>query len=477
MHVAVVGGGVAGLAATLRLLRQAPDVEVTLFERRGRLGGQIHTKHVDGFVIEAGADSFLTRKARGVGLCEELDVAGRLVARQAQHAGTFVRHGGALHPLPEGLTGMIPTRLDVLAKSALLPAEARAALTDECLAPVPRDRREESIAEFVTRRFGRDVYERIVEPLMAGIYGGSGERLSLDATFPNLRDLERRYGSVTRGLNALRDQGAANVTTPFVSFAGGMGELVERLEARLGEASILTNVEVVALEPRAGEGFVLVLGDNARVEADAVILATPAPATARITRALDRELSELHGAIAYGASVTVSVAFRERDLPRPIAGYGYVVPRVEGSDVVACTVASNKWPGRAPEGDALFRVYLRAHAGGDITDRTDDALVDAARRELKESYGIAPAPVLVCVDRWPVAIPQYTLGHGSRVAGIRGRLADHRALFVAGAAYTGVGIPDCIASGEAAADTALVYCGADRTAAGRSSSQQSRIGS
>ena len=243
-----------------------------------------------------------------------------------------------------------------------------------------------------------------------------GERLSLDATFPNLRDLERRYGSVTRGLNALRDTSAVNDTPPFVSFAGGMGELVEHLEARLREASILTNVEVVALEPRTGEGFVLVLGDNARVEADAVILATPAPATARIMRALDRELSELHAAIAYAASVTVSVAFRERDLPRPVAGYGYVVPRVEGSDVVACTVASNKWPGRAPEGHALFRVYLRAHDGGDITGKTDDALVDAARRELKEMYGIARAPVLVRVGRWPVAIPQYTLGHGGRVA-------------------------------------------------------------
>jgi oxygen-dependent protoporphyrinogen oxidase len=441
---------------------------VTLFEKQERLGGEIHTEHVDGFVIETGADSFLTRKARGVGLCEELGVAGRLVARQAQHAGTFVRHGGALHPLPEGLTGMIPTRLDALAESTLLSAGARAALADERLAPVPVDGREESIAEFVTRRFGRDVYERIVEPLMAGIYGGHGERLSLDATFPNLRALERRYGSLTRGLNGLRDEGAVNATPPFVSFAGGMGELVEHLEARLRQATILTSVEVVAVEPRAGEGFVVVLGDDARVEADAVILATPAPTTARITRALDRELSELHSTITYGASVTVSVAFRERDLPRPVTGYGYVVPRVEGSDVVACTVASNKWPGRAPAGHALYRVYLRAHDGGDITCTTDDALVDVGRRELKDTYGIAAVPVLVRVGRWPVAIPQYTLGHGARVAHIRGRLAAHRALFVAGAAYAGVGIPDCIASGEAAADAALVSCGAADRAGGAS---------
>lgn len=457
MRIAVVGGGITGLAAALRLLRRAPDAEVTLFERGERLGGKIHTERVDGFVIEAGADSFLTRKARGVGLCEELGLSGRLVARQAQHAGTFVRHGGALHPLPEGLTGMIPTRIDALTDSALLSPGARAALADERSMPASSDPREESIAGFVTRRFGRDVYERIVEPLMAGIYGGDGERLSLDATFPQLRDLERRYGSVTRGLVASREEGVVGAAPPFVSFAGGMGELIELLETRLSDASIQTKVEVVALEPRAGGGFALALGDGAGVEADAVILATPAPATARITGDFDRELSELHAAIGYASSVTVSLAFRERDLPRPVAGYGYVVPRVEGSDVVAVTVASNKWPGRATDGHALFRVYLRAHDGGDITCETDDALVGASRRELKETYGVAAAPMLLRTGRWPAALPQYTLGHGGRVAHIRERLAAHRGLFVAGAAYTGVGIPDCIASGETAADQALAH--------------------
>jgi oxygen-dependent protoporphyrinogen oxidase len=460
MHIAVVGGGVAGLASALRLLRRAPGAEVTLFEKADHLGGEIHTERVDGFVIEAGADSFLTRKARGVGLCEELGLAGRLVARQAQHAGTFVRYGGVLHPLPEGLTGMIPTRIDSLTESALLSASGRAALADEPSLPAATDRREESIARFVTRRFGREVYERIVEPLMAGIYGGDGERLSLDATFPRLRDLERRHGSVIRGLSASSEEGAVTAAPPFVSFAGGMGELIDHLESRLCDASILTSVEVVALEPRAGGGFVLVLGDGARAEADAVILATPAPATARIMRGFDRELSDLHAAIAYGSSVTVSLAFSERDLPRPVAGYGYVVPRVEGSDVVGVTVASNKWPGRATAGHALFRVYLRARHGGDITSETDDTLVRAARRELRKTYGVGAPPMLVRTSRWPSAVPQYTLGHVGRVSHIRDRLAAHRGLFAAGAAYAGVGIPDCIASGEAAADEALVHCGA-----------------
>ena len=467
MHVAVVGGGVTGLVAAVRLLRRAPRAAVTLFEKAERLGGEIHTERVEGFVIETGADSFLTRKPRGVGFCNELGLAGRLVARQAQHAGTFVRHGGALHPLPEGFTGMIPTRIDSLTQSALLSPSGREALAQERSMPAPTHWREELIAEFVMRRFGREVYERIVEPLMAGIYGGNGERLSLDATFPQLRDLERRYGSVIRGLAASRQQGDA--APPFVSLAGGMGELIEDLEARLRDASIQTSVEVVALAPRAGGGFVLLLGDGAHIEADAVILATPAPTTARITRGFDRELSELHAAIAYGSSVTVGLAFRERDLPQPVAGYGYVVPRVESSDVVGCTVASNKWPGRAPEGHVLFRVYLRAHDGGDITEKTDNALVDAARRELKATWGVVAAPVLVRMGRWPVAVPQYTLGHVGRVARIRKRLAVYRGLFVAGAAYAGVGIPDCIASGEAAADEALVHFGAtDRVPRGAS---------
>ena len=466
MRVAVVGGGVTGLTAALRVVRRAAGAEVTVFEKNAHLGGKILTERVDGFVIEAGADSFLSRKPRGVGLCEELGIAGRLVARRPEHAGTFVRHRGALHPLPEGFTGMIPTRIDSLAESTLLSPEGRAAMAHERAVPAPSEPGEESIAEFITRRFGREVYERIVEPLMAGIHGGDGEQLSLDATFPQLREFERRYGSVVRGLVASREEVAIEDAPPFVSFASGMGEMIAHIASRLGGASIRTGVEVIAVEPRPRGGFTLVLDDGANVGADAVILAAPAPATARIVQALDRELSELLALIAYVSAATVSLAFRARDLPRPVAGYGYVVPRVEGSDVVACTIASNKWPGRAPEGHALLRVYFRARDGGDITREGDDALVRAARRELESTYGVTAPPALVRVGRWPSALPQYTRGHGARVARIRDRLLRHPGLFVAGAAYTGVGIPDCIASGEAVADAAVVVAagGAARAA-------------
>lgn len=457
MRLAVVGGGVTGLTAALRVASRAADAEVTLFDKHARLGGEILTERADGFVIEAGADSFLTRKPRGVGLCEELGLAGRLVARRPEHAGAFVRHQGALHPLPEGLSGMIPTRLDALAGSTLLSPDGRAAIAHERVVPALADPVEESIAEFVTRRFGREVYERIVEPLMAGIYGGNGEQLSVDASFPQLREFERRFGSVGRGLEASRKEKETSIgdAPPFVSFAGGMGEMIEHMASRLGGAAIRGGVEVIAVESRGSDGFTLALDTGGTMAADAVIIATPAAATASLVQALDRELAELHAQIEYASAVTVSLAFRARDLPRPVNGYGYVVPRIDGSDVVACTIVSNKWPGRAPEGYALFRIYLRGRDGRDITRENDDALVGAARRELGSVYGIAAAPVLVRVSRWPAALPQYSRGHGARVARIRERLGRHPGLFVAGAPYAGVGIPDCIASAEAAADAAV----------------------
>ncbi len=467
MRVAVVGGGVTGLTAALRVARRSGDAEVTLFDKNAQLGGEILTERVSGFLIEAGADSFLTRKPRGIELCEELGLAGRLIARRAEHAGAFVKHGGRLHPLPEGLTGMIPTRVDSLAESTLLSPEGRAAIAHERTVPAPTDPAEESIAEFVTRCFGREVYERIVEPLMAGIYGGDGERLSVDATFPQLKEFESRFGSVVRGLEASRKGTAVEDPPPFVSFADGMGEMIEQLASRLGGGAIRRGVEVIAVEPRAGDGFTLVLDAGATMTADAVILATPASATARMVQALDRDLSELHAQIEYASAVTVSLAFRTRDLPRPVNGYGYVVPRIEGSDVVACTIVSNKWPGRAPAGYALFRTYFRGRDGRNITGEDDDALIRAASRELESIYGVAAAPALVRIKRWPAALPQYTRGHSDRVARIRNRLRFHPGLFVAGAAYTGVGIPDCIASGEAAAEAAVALGAGREPSTGR----------
>jgi oxygen-dependent protoporphyrinogen oxidase len=451
-RVVVVGGGIAGLAAALRLQRLRPGGEITLVERRPRLGGTILTEHVDGFVIEAGPDSFLARKPRGVGLCEELGLAGRLIARDPRDGRTYVRLGGDLRPLPAGLTGMVPTRLDTLASSGILSPDGLARFARESEVPAEVGDRDESIAAFITRRMGREAYERLVEPLMSGIYAGDGEQLSLAATFPNLRHLEREHGSVTRGLLAGSGEGAG-ARPPFLSLRGGMAELTAAVAARLTETTVITGQAVTSLRRRSGgAGYELQLAGGDSLAAEAVVLTTPAYVTADLVTALDPALATAHTEIPYGSSALVTLAYPASALSRPLDGYGYVVPRVEGSDVLACTWSSSKWEGRAPDGQALVRVYLGRFGRRDVTADSDDELVATARGEIAITLGPAAEPSLTRVHRWPRGMPQYVLGSLERLAGIERRLADHPGLALAGAAYRGVGIPDCIASGEAAAE-------------------------
>ena len=265
-RVVVVGGGMAGLAAALRLERTSPDTEVVLVESRPRIGGTILTEEVSGFLIEGGPDSFLARKPRGIGLCEELGLTCELITRVARHRRTYVRLGGELRALPEGLTGMIPTRLEALASSGILSPEGLVRFALEPVVPASPEAGDESIADFVSRRMGREAYERLVEPLMSGIYAGDGEQLSLAATFPNLRQLEREYGSVTRGLlEGGSDDPAAG--PPFLSLRGGMRDLVTGLADSLVSTRLVTGRAVASLRRAAdGHGYVLDLadGDTAR---------------------------------------------------------------------------------------------------------------------------------------------------------------------------------------------------------------------
>jgi oxygen-dependent protoporphyrinogen oxidase len=447
MRIAVAGGGVAGLAAARRLEALLPGAAVVLVERSDRLGGKLRTEHVDGFIVEAAPDSFLSRKARGVGLCEELGLGEEIVGRRAEAPRSFVRRGNELRPLPQGLTGMIPTDLDALAESSLLSPAGRARVAAEVDVPPAPAGNDESIASFVARRLGREAYEALVEPLMTGIYGGDGELLSLLATFPNLRALELEHGSLLRGLAA-----QAPVDTrypPFVSLRGGMEDLASALAGSLERTSILTGRPVVAVRGLTG-GYEVVLGGGERLDTDAVVVAAPAFVTAELLRELDGELAQVHAEIPYASSAIVTLGYRRDHVPHPLDGYGYVVPSAEGSDVLACTWTSSKWEGRAPEGDALIRVYLGRFGGPDVTSREDAELVALARDELR-LLGIDSEPLLTRIHRWPGGMPQYVLGHPERLRRIDAALERHPGLALAGAAYRGVGIPDCIASGEEAA--------------------------
>jgi protoporphyrinogen/coproporphyrinogen III oxidase len=445
--IVVVGAGIAGLAAARALERLVPDGELVLLEREQRPGGKVVSEHVDGFLVEGAPDSFLARKERGVALCEELGLRKELVGRRPENARSFVRSGDELLPLPEGLTGFVPTDLDALTESPLLTSAGRGRLAAERdLPPAPPDG-DESIAAFFTRRLGREAYERIVEPLVTGIYGGDGEQLSLQATFPAVRALELEHGSVLKGLEAERTPAGAE--PPFVSLRDGMGRLVAALAGSLVLTRVFTGQAAVSLR-RTSRGYVVALADGGTLEADGVVVATPAFVTAGLLGELDVELAELHAEIPHASSVVVTLGFRAKEVPHPLGGYGYVVPRTEGSDVLACTWTSSKWEDRAPAGSVLLRVFAGRGGGGDLTTEDDGALVALAREEVR-LLGIRAEPTLVRVHRWPRGMPQYVLGHPERLERIEAALERHPGLALAGAAYRGVGIPDCIHSGEEAA--------------------------
>lgn len=467
--VIIVGGGISGLAAAYRLHQSDPSCRFVLIERDARLGGKIVTHQMDGLTVEGAPDSFLARKPRGVGLCEELGIADQLTGRRPEHADqTQVRFHDEFFPLPSGLSGMIPTDLDALANNPLISPEGQARLAQEpTLPPVPENgpMDDESVAHFVSRRLGREVYEKLVEPLMSGIYAGDGEQLSLAATFPQLRQLELKHGSLLGGLEVAS---AKRQTTPqstpsyppFVSLPGGMGQLVDAIVATLPAESLHTGERVTAIEEVSG-GYTLTVqgpsGGTTQLTSKSLILATPAFVTAELLNRVDPALADAHAAIPYASSALVTMAFRKSDLSKIPSGYGYVIPSIAGSEILACTWSSNKWADRAPEDLLLCRVYIGHYGGRDVTQLADDELIAMAQSELAASFEADGEPLLTEVYRWPLSMPQYNLGHVDRLATINSRLPDNPGLFLAGAAYRGVGIPDCIREGEAAATGALAY--------------------
>jgi oxygen-dependent protoporphyrinogen oxidase len=473
-HVIVVGGGIAGMAAAYRLRRRLPDADVTLIESTPRLGGKIVTERIDGFVIEGGPDTFLSYKPRGVGLCRELGLAARLHGTNQQIRRTYVMRGGRLYDLPEGLTGLVPSRFGPMARSGLISPLGKVRMGLEYFIPPRRDNVDEPLAAFVSRRLGRELYERMIEPLLSGIYAGDGEQLSLAATFPQLRQYEVEHGGLIRGMLAARrhpsrragrTEGGAGAPpmSAFVTPESGLAEIVEALEAQLGGVQVRRGTRALRLERAPRGGYTLALADGLQVpeggttlHADAVILATPAFATAELVAGLDARLAEALRGIPYVSTATVSLAYPLRDIPRPLDAYGYIIPRAEGRAILACTWTSTKFPHRAPDGWGLIRAFIghAAQEKEDVLASDDAALVGLVRDELRAVLGVTAAPHLARVFRWPQAMPQYTVGHLERLATIDARLAQLPGVFVAGHAYRGVGVPDCIQSGEQAAEAA-----------------------
>src|SRR5438105_2429010 len=468
--VLVVGGGIAGLSAAYGLAESAASrdspLQCTLVEAEPRLGGKILTEQVGGFVIEGGPDSFLSQKPWGVELCRQLGLADRVIGTNQGRRKTYVYSKGRLEELPEGLALGVPTRLGPFLGSGLLSWKGKLRLGAELLIPRRRERGDESLSSFFRRRLGDEALERIIEPLMTGIYAGDADSLSIQATFPRFPEMERQAGSIVRALlGSWRRQGQisrgqiSNLSpSSFVTLQGGLSEMVQALTARLGHLRVLTGHRGRAVRASgAPGGYEVVIEGTEPLAVDALIVATPAYDAALLLDPLDGKLAALLRGIPYASTATISLVFRRQDFSHRLDGYGFIVPRIEGRALLAVTWTSSKWSHRAPDDAVLLRAYVGGAGRETVLERDDDGLVSLVRAELRDIMGVTEAPVLAKVYRWPRAMPQYLVGHLERLAAIDERLVRWPGLFLTGAGYRGVGIPDCIRDGLATAERVRAY--------------------
>ncbi|OLC54210.1 MAG: protoporphyrinogen oxidase [Candidatus Rokubacteria bacterium 13_1_40CM_4_69_39] len=462
MRLVVVGGGITGLAAAHHALELARErriaLELTLVEARERLGGTIATERAGGFLIEAGPDSFLSEKPWALALCRRLGLEDRLARTDDRYRKVFVWHAGRLHPLPDGWELLAPTRLAPFLSSRLFSWPGTLRMAFDLVLPrgIADD---ESLGAFVRRRLGREALERVAQPLVAGIYTADPDDLSLTATMPRFAELEKQERSIILGLRRARrralETGVSGARwSLFVTLKEGMEDLVAALATRLQPGTVLLKQRVAGVE-RRGDRWRVATAEGADLDADRVIVATESHAAARMLRYVDPTLATLLAEIPYASSATVTLGYRRADVPHPLDGFGFVVPRTEKRALLACTFSSVKYAGRAPEGDVLLRAFVGGALNEAVLELDDAPLVMRARAELREALGITAAPALARVFRWPKAMPQYHVGHLARVETIERRAGALPGLDLAGGAYRGVGIADCVRSGEAAAERAL----------------------
>ncbi len=459
-RIVVVGGGIAGLAAAHRLTElsreQQRPIDLKLIEATAHLGGSIRSEHVDGFVIEAGPDSFISEKPWALRLCERIGFTDRLVRTNDANRRTYIVHDGSLHALPDGFLLLAPTQLWPLLTTRLFswPGKMRMAL--DLVLPRGAAKADESLGAFVTRRLGREALERVAQPLVGGIYTADPSTLSLAATMPRFLEMERKTRSIIWSMWRAQRQApqAARATSGarwslFVSVDSGMQSLVDALVERLPLDAVRRSVP---LEKLHNDGTWKLRCGGESLAADAVILATPAHAASRAVRSLAPCLADELAGIAYASSATVSLAYGVEQIPKPLDGFGFVVPLVEARAIVACTYSSVKYPGRAPGGHVLLRCFVGGALQQELFEQDDATMAASVRRELQQLLGITSEPLLTRIHRHPRAMPQYQVGHLDRMQSIDLAVANLPGLALAGNAYRGVGIPDCIHSGEMAAE-------------------------
>ncbi len=442
-EVIVVGAGIAGLTAAWALMRMG--VDVLLLEEKRRVGGVIVTDAVDGYVIDGGPDSLLVQKPAGLELCGELGISDQLMHTKPPRT-AFVVRDRRLVPLPEGSYLGLPTRVSPFVTTPLFSWPGKLRMAMEPFIATKSSDEDESIGGFIRRRLGSEAREYLAEPLLAGIHAGDVDRLSVNELFPRLVEAERS-GSVLRALTRMRP--SSNSQGAFVSFPKGMQQLTAALERALTPSRIRCQEAVVGI---AGGGpFMIELASGERLEARAIVVATPAWVTAEILAPLDAALAKLCSSVEYASSATAVFAVRRDQVRHPLNGTGYVVPLTERRALMAATWVTSKWPHRAPAEHVLLRGFVGGVRDPSILDQADDRLATAAFADLASLLGIAGDPILTRVYRWPRANAQYNVGHAATIRAIDARLSQLPGVFLTGSAYRGTGIPDCVADARATA--------------------------
>ncbi|HUY26716.1 MAG TPA: protoporphyrinogen oxidase [Candidatus Binataceae bacterium] len=451
--IAVIGGGITGLAAANHLLEvaaanRARPLTVALFERAEKAGGKLATVRRAGFLAESGPDCFLGDKPGASGLIDRFGLSDTLIPVQEQNRKSYILHSKRLHEIPDGLMMGAPTRLSPMLASPLFSTVGKLRIALEPLVARRGIADDESLAHFIERHFGRQLLERLVGPLIGGIFGGDPHELSARATMPQMVELERQWRSLALALRAARprQRGATGRRPSMLTLRGGMQTLSDALIARLA-AVVHSGTEVTAIRRDSGR-WRLSMAGGGEFFADAVICAAPAWITARLCRTIDKDLAELLGSIHYNSVATVNLGYNTMPACRLPAGTGFVTSRDDQRLLTAVSFSSAKFENRAPRGGLLVRAFF---GDGPARELTEAELLDRARRELADILGLVAAPVLTHVSRLIRAMPCYGVGHQQRVARAEARAAALEGFILAGAAYRGVGVPDCIISGEAAA--------------------------
>lgn len=516
VKIAVIGGGISGLSAAYRLQELSPDAEIWLFESSGRLGGVLGTVHEDGYQVEWSADNFITTYPWGVELCRRLGLEKDLTSTRAEYRRTFVVRRGRLYQLPDGFLMMAPTRFWPMALTPLLSPWGKLRAAWEYFLPCRKVSSDESVASFVRRRFGVEVFERLVEPLVSGVYAADMERLSLLATLPRFREMEQQYGSLIRAMQKERARVARHRResgarySMFVTLRGGLSQLVETLGRAIASGVVCLHTRITRLRyldpgwqvvvsrsihaaevaptvaefaPAASTGperpavhaglrgtngaEVAVLSPEQRMEGtdrasvaeelffDGVIVATPAPMAARLLEEVDSELSTLLASIRYEGTAILALAFDRNAVGHPLDGMGCVVPARERSPILAVSFSSQKYAHRAPDGKVLLRVFVGGARHPELAEKSAEEIEQLVLPELARLLSVRGQPERRWFFPWPRSMPQYDVGHLERVSRICWLAGRYAGLALAGNAYTGVGIPHCIHSGEEAAESLL----------------------